>query len=115
VNGGTSSGGSATDTGFALDTEPLVWYDGGTLCAVAGTDRWYVTMLQRGFTYSFDFAGGTGALEFYTFGTLDMVHEEALPAGIQSWKCDENGASHKFYIRVLPGSPGSSFTATYGY
>jgi hypothetical protein len=104
-----SGSGSASDTGFALDTKPLIWPDEGASYTVSGADQWYVTMLQRGFAYRFDFTPGTGVVEFYPFKTLDLDHAEAAAAA-PTWTCDEEGKNHKFFIRVQPGAPGD-FTA----
>ena len=109
------SGGSASDDGFALDTESLVWYDGGSNYTMAGTDRWYVTMLQKGFTYSFVFPSAAGTVDFYNYKTLDSAHSSAPAATSQSWTCNENGTGHKFYVHVTPGSPDLSFHASYGF
>jgi hypothetical protein len=112
---GSITGGFASDTGFALDTEDLIWQDGGSTYTIAGADRWYVTMLQRGFSYSFDFAAGTagtGSIEFYPFQSLDMIDPAPSSATIQSWTCDKGGKAGKFYVRVLPASSGS-FVARY--
>ncbi len=110
-----STGEYATDDGFALDTESLVWYDGGSNYTMAGTDRWYVTMLQKGFTYSFVFPSAAGTVDFYNYKTLDSAHSSAPAATSQSWTCNENGTGHKFYVHVTPGSPDLSFHASYGF
>ena len=52
---GGSSGGFASDSGFAISTQDLIWRDGGSNCSPAAAEQWYVTMLQTGFTYRFDF------------------------------------------------------------
>lgn len=110
-----STGEYATDNGFALDTENLIWYDGGSNYTMAGTDRWYVTMLQKGFTYSFDSFSTAGTVDFYNYKTLDSVHSSAPAATSQSWTCNENGTGHKFYIHVSTGLSGQTFHASYGF
>jgi len=108
----SGSQGSASDTGFALDTETLTWPDGGSNHPIAGADRWYVTMLQKGFTYSFAFASGMGSVEFCPYKTLDVVHTANAAGMIQTWKCDADGAGNKFFIHVIPSSPGPTSLAT---
>ena len=108
----TSSGGFSSDTGFAIETEPLVWYDGGRDYTMASTDRWYVTMLQKGFTYSFVFPSATATVEFYKHKTLDLIHASGL-SNNPSWVCDGDGAGHKFYVRIQTSSP--TFRAGYGF
>ena len=110
-----SSGEYATDDGFAIDTENLIWHDGGRNYTMAGPDRWYVTMLQKGFTYSFVFPSAAGTVDFYNYKTLDSAHSSAPAATSQSWTCNENGTGHKFYVHVTPGSPDLSFHASYGF
>ena len=107
------SGGSASDDGFAIDTENLTWYDEGGNYTMAGLDRWYVTMLQKGFTYFFVFPSTAGRVDFYNYKTLDSAHLASSSSIIQSWTCDENGAGHKFYVRVR--STDLSFRASYGF
>jgi len=113
LSGGWLSGGSSSDTGFALDTQELTWPDGGAAHAVGGTSQWYVTMLQRGFAYRFDFDGAVGGtVQFYPYKSLDPLAAVTLPAGSPTWTCDEDGAGHKFYVKVQPDSPGTGFAAT---
>jgi hypothetical protein len=109
------SGGSASDTGFALDATDLIWYDGGRDYTVSGTDAWYVTMLQKGFKYSFDISSGGGTVEFYPYKSLDIVHATSDIGAIQSWTCDDSGAGHKFYVHITPSAAGASFHASYGF
>ena len=109
----TSSGGSVSDDGFAIDTENLVWYDGSRDHTMAGSDRWYVTMFQKGFINSFVFPSAIGTVDFYKHKTLDLVHASSSPASVQSWTCDADGAGHKFYVRVQTNSP--TFRASYGF
>jgi hypothetical protein len=112
---GGSSGGSASDEGFALDTEPLLWADGGRPYAIAGVDRWYVTMLQKGFTYTFDFpAATTGPVEFCPYKSLERLHTIPASGSSQAWTCDEDGAANKFFVHVAPGAP-TTFIASYGF
>ena len=110
--------GSSSDTGFALETFDLIWKDGGADYEFTGADRWYVTMLQKGFRYDFEFEeGGIDRIQFYEFGTLDMVHE-IVATGVNelpSWVCDENGARHKFYVKVMTSMPAASFRASFGF
>lgn len=118
--------GSASDTGFALETFDLIWQDGGADYSFSGDDRWYVTMLQKGFRYDFVFAPGElSKIEFYDFGSLDSIHEttDIIVSGsdeVLSWVCDEDGARHKFYVRVVPSVPAvapdtTSFRASFGF
>ena len=115
--------GSASDTGFALETYDLIWQDGGADYSFSGADRWYVTMLQKGFRYDFDFREGeTGWIEFYEFGSLEKIGDtrDIEPTGVKtnpSWVCDEDGAWHKFYVRVVPAvAPDTtSFRASFGF
>ncbi|MFH2113926.1 MAG: hypothetical protein ABIJ86_05390 [Spirochaetota bacterium] len=113
--------GSSSDTGFALETYDLIWKDGGADYSVPGADRWYVTMLQRGFRYDFTFEGEeTGWIQFYEYGSLDVIHETG-ETGVSgesnslSWVCNENGDWHKFYVRVVSSSLDASFHASYGF
>jgi hypothetical protein len=113
--------GSSSDTGFALETYDLIWEDGGSNYSFPGSDRWYITMLQKGFRYDFAFLSGeTGWIEFYDYGTLDVVHGTGL-TGVSgevaspSWICDEDGAGHKFYVRVVPLTPDATFRASFGF
>ena len=111
----SSSSPSASDEGFALDTEPLLWVDGGKSYSISGADRWYVTMLQRGFTYNFDFGAGTGTVEFCPYKSLDRITTPTTTPGFtQSWTCDSDGAGYKYFIRVAP-TGASSFTASYAF
>lgn len=118
--------GSSSDTGFALETYDLIWRDGGADYSFSGTDRWYVTMLQKGFRYDFTFQdSNTGWMEFYDHGTLNKVHDtrDTEPTGAKSspsWVCDEDGAWHKFYVRVVPSEVAvapdtTSFHARFGF
>lgn len=110
------TGVSASDEGFAIDTEDLIWRDGGSNYTITGNDRWYVTMLQKGFTYSFAFpVGEKGTVSFYPYKTLNEVNKTSDAGNVQSWKCDEDGASHKFYVKVDPDSPSSSFGAAFSF
>ena len=113
-SGGSASGGSASDTGFALPpTQDLLWYDGGKVYSLA-SDQWYVTMLQKGFTYNFNFASGGGNVEFYRYKTLDSVGGPvAASPSVASWTCDDGGKANKFYVHVVTSSP--SYTASYGF
>jgi hypothetical protein len=108
ITGDAGSGASDYDTGFAMDAKELIWPDAGATYNVSGTEQWYMTMLQKGFAYSFDFGPGTGVVEFYPFKTLDLDHAE-LAAAAPAWTCDENGASHKFYVRVQPSASSGFF------
>jgi len=108
--------GSASDDGFALLTEELLWLDGGALHTVAGSDVWYVTMLQRGFTYSFDFgAPGTGSVTFYDY--KNITTPEAAFSGLPrvDWLCNTTGNWYKYYVHVTPASVGTSVTASFGW
>jgi hypothetical protein len=109
----SASGGSASDDGFALEAEPMTWPDGGRSYPVSGSEAWYLTMLQKGFAYAFDFASGQGSVEFYPYKTLDLVHTLESIAPNRSWTCDESGTGYKFFVRVKPSSPDSSFKASY--
>ncbi len=109
-----STGGSASDDGFALDTEQLIWYDGGAVHAYGGADRWYVTMLQRGFSYDFDISGG-GHVEFYPYKGLDLLRSTSDPGTRQSWTCDEDGSGSKFYVHVVSNATSLSFAASYRF
>ncbi|HCM25116.1 MAG TPA: hypothetical protein DIC34_00970 [Treponema sp.] len=114
-----SDEGSSGDTGFALETFDLLWYDGGKDYSFTASDRWYVTMLQKGFDYRFAFADGkTGWVEFYEYGTLDLLASaasEAAPVSEPVWTCDEDGDWSKFYVRVVPATAGATFRAGYGF
>lgn len=108
--------GSAADTGFALETFDLLWYDGGSDYSFTGADRWYVTMLQEGFDYTFAFENGKiGRVEFYAYKTLDKLADTGADGPAPAWTCDEDGNGHKFYARVVPSTPGASFRASYGF
>jgi hypothetical protein len=109
----SGAGGRASDTGFALETEPMIWADGGKEYTIAGVDRWYVTMLQKDFTYSFAFSSDPSDIEFCPYKSLSAVHTATDSGSARSWKCDEDGASHKFYIHVMPGSANRTFRASY--
>jgi hypothetical protein len=114
--GSLSSGGEASDRGFAISTQDLAWPDGGADYAISGSDQWYVTMLQRGFDYGFAFAGGgAGTVELYPYKTLDRCASFVSSPGSSSWTCDQDGAGNWFYVRVSPGSPGNGFRASYGF
>lgn len=114
LGGGTVWGGSASDKGFAMDAEDLIWEDGGRTYTIAGADRWYVTMLQKGFAYSFEFLGPSmGYAEFYDHKTLDPLREKTETASAPAWTCDEDGAWNKFYVHVVPNGSGATFTARF--
>ncbi|MDP3179980.1 MAG: hypothetical protein Q8M76_18860 [Spirochaetaceae bacterium] len=116
LGGSTESGGEASDKGFAMDAENLIWADGGQAYTIAGADRWYVTMLQKGFVYSFEFQGSsTGYAEFYDYKTLDPQREKTATASAPAWVCDEGGAWNKYYVHVVPSGSGAIFTARYGF
>jgi hypothetical protein len=109
-------GGSASDTGFAMDADDLKWYDGGRSYDVSSGDQWYVTMLQRGFSYRFAFAdSAAGSVEFYPFKTLESV-AGPISGTSPTWICDKDGTWNKFYVKVRANAA-SSFTAQcdYGY
>jgi hypothetical protein len=107
------SGAPASDTGFALDTQDLLWLDGGKSYSFTG-NQWYVTMLQKGFTYTFDFASPGGSVEFCPYKSLDNIHTMGPgPSSSLQWTCDDSGNLHKFYVHVI--GPAPSFTATYSY
>ena len=114
--GGESEEASSSDTGFALETQELLWYDGGREYSCAGNDAWYVTMLQEGFSYSFAFDGGeTGFVEFYRYKTLEPLLATTDSGTTPSWKCSGGGDWNKYYVRVVPSSPGTTFRAAYGF
>jgi len=107
---------SSSDTGFALETEELLWYDNGREYGLTGNDAWYVTMLQKGFTYSFAFGGGeTGLVEFYRYETLEPLLATTESGTTPSWKCSGGGDGNKYYVRVVPSTPGAAFRAGYGF
>ncbi|MFH2114016.1 MAG: hypothetical protein ABIJ86_05875 [Spirochaetota bacterium] len=116
VDGGEK--GSSTDSGFALETFDLIWKDGGADYNFTGNDRWYVTMLQKGFRYDFTFREGeTVWIQFYKYVSLDLIHETGVSgeSNSLSWVCDENGDWHRFYVRVVPSTPGADFRASFGF
>jgi hypothetical protein len=114
--GGTESGGTSSDDGFAILTEDLLWRDGGQAYGITGADMWYVTMLQKGFIYSFNFASGqTGSMEFYDYKSLSPQRGSTGVGQSPAWTCDQSGAGYKFYVHVKPIAPGATFTATYGF
>jgi hypothetical protein len=114
LSAGSLSGGSATDTGFALPAQQdLIWKDGGGNYTVSGGEQWYVTMLQKGFTYNFDFGGGSGTVEFYPYKSLTLAGSTGTGSSV-SWTCDAEGNGHKFYVHVVPSAPGT-FTASYSF
>jgi len=116
LTGGGQDGGSSGDSGFAMNASPLVWYDGGGEYQVSGSDAWFETMLQPGFSYNFAFAGRTTAtVEFYAKGTLGPVLGTAGPPASPSWTCDSQGSGNRFYVHVIPSSAGAQFTASYGF
>jgi hypothetical protein len=110
----SGSQGSAGDTGFALDAETLKWPDGGQVHSIEGVDRWYVTMLAKGFTYTFDFSPGQGTVEFCPYESLDVVHTADAAGSIQAWECDEDGKGSKFFVHVLPSAFPTTVTTGYG-
>lgn len=106
--------GSTSDKGFAMDSETLFWPDGGKDYAMTGASRWYVTMLQEGFAYRFDFGASSGNVAFYPYKSLDLIDTgtaSAPPSSTVDWKCDEGGNGHKFYVHVTPVAAGSGFRA----
>ena len=106
--------GSSSDKGFAMDSETLFWPDGGKDYAMTGASRWYVTMLQEGFAYRFDFGASSGNVAFYPYKSLDLIDTgtaSAPPSSTVDWKCDEGGNGHKFYVHVTPVAAGSGFRA----
>jgi hypothetical protein len=105
--------GSAQDTGFALDTQDLLWYDGGSSYQLPQVSDWYLTMLQKGFTYTFTFPG-TGSVSFCPYKSLDPVYTTEIGSSV-SWTCDQDGEGHKFFIKVMPSAWPSSVTASYGF
>jgi hypothetical protein len=112
--GGTETGGSASDTGFAMDASPLVWYDGGANYAAGSGDSWYVTMLQEGFAYRFAFIG-TGSAEFYPYESLDSLAGTETSSSV-SWTCDSKGKHHKFYVKITQSGSDPFFAkCSYGY
>jgi len=114
--GGDTEEASSSDTGFALETRELIWYDGGYEYNFSGDDAWYVTMLQKGFTYSFAFSNGeTGFVEIYRYKTLEPLLEATATGINPSWKCSGDGDWNKYYVRVVPTSPGAVFHAAYGF
>lgn len=108
-----SGGGSASDTGFAMDADDLKWYDGGRSYDVSSGEQWYVTMLQKGFSYRFT-GSAVNSVEFYPFKTLESV--DSISSSPFIWKCDEDGTWNKFYVKVNANAAGN-FTAQcdYGY
>jgi len=116
--GGVVPGGSSSERGFALEaTTDLIWYDSAALYAGDDGEQWYVTMLQEGFSYSFDFDGeNSGDVTFYPYKKLD-VDEGPLSGFSVTWTCDSGDAGNKFYVRVRPTVPGTGFTAScdFGY
>jgi hypothetical protein len=113
---------SSSDTGFALETYDLVWPDGGSEYSFTGAERWYVTMLQEGFSYDFQFLdGNSGWLEFYDYETLEPLLHATGNTGLSgasstlSWVCDEDGNWHKFYVRVVSAAANTRFFARYGF
>jgi len=111
--GGVVSGGSESERGFALEaTTDLVWPDGAAVYNVADGEQWYVTMLQEGFSYSFDFDGANiGDITFYPYRELD-IDKGPLSGSMVTWLCDSGGAGNKFYVRVRPSVEGTDFTAS---
>ncbi|MCX7023256.1 MAG: hypothetical protein NT080_01380 [Spirochaetes bacterium] len=115
VSGIPEYGGSDSDTGFALKSRNLSWlpdWRSTSLPDDAGLDTWFVTMFQEGFTYHFDSGGVTTSIVVYDFEDVSgSIHAIDMPAGIGSWRCDEGGNGHKFYLRV----PSTPLTLAYHY
>ncbi|HOX31873.1 MAG TPA: fibronectin type III domain-containing protein [Spirochaetales bacterium] len=108
----TGETGSASDSGFAMDAEKLVWASGGSSYTISG-ERWYETMLQEGFSYRFAFSA-TGSVAFYPYESLDELHSIGS-ANAVTWNCDEEGEGSKFYLRVSASGYPATFTASCDY
>jgi len=110
----TGETGSASDSGFAMDAEKLVWAAGGSSYTISG-EQWYETMLQEGFSYRFAFEGATtGSVAFYPYESLDELHSIGS-ANAVTWNCDEDGEGSRFYLRVSASGYPATFTATCDY